>query len=257
MTMPDQEKMVRTDARWADLIPAEQWAVFQAGRAVAERAGVPFLLGGAMALATFTGRWRNTKDIDFIVRHGRQHELIGGLLEAGFEDYFNQHPYDRSWIFRGYRDGVILDIIWALPNHRVKVDDEWFTHAWPVVLRGDSFLSIPLEEFVRVKLYVMQRERCDWVDVLNALAGSVEKVKWEHLIARMGADLPLLQAVLTVFTWMSPARAAAIPEPVRRRFALPWVESPDPVATEAQRVHLFDSRPWYAPFQPQDQPLER
>lgn len=247
----------RADARWGDLIPDDQWSVFQAGRAAAERTQVPFLLGGAMALATFTGRWRNTKDIDFIVRPGEQRRLIDALLADGFADYFAQQEYDRSWIFRAVRDDVVLDIIWRLPNHRVEVDQVWFDRAWPVRLRGAEYHAIPLEELVRVKLYVMQRERCDWVDVINALAGSVEQVKWDLLVARMGRDLPLLQAVLCVFCWLAPARAAAIPAEIRERFALPHIATDDPHAMEERRVALFDSRPWYAPFQPVDQPLER
>ena len=247
----------RADAPWAELIPADQWNVFQAGRAAAERAQVPFLLGGAMALAAFTGRWRNTKDIDFIV-HAEDHQrLIDALLADGFRDYFSQQEYDRGWIFRAVRDDVVLDIIWKLPNHRVSVDQAWFDCAWPVRLRGTEYRAIPLEELIRVKLYVMQRERCDWVDVINALAGSVEQVKWDYLIARMGRDLPLLQAVLCVFSWLAPARAAAIPATIRERFRLPLIATDEPHAVEERRVALFDSRPWYAPFQPIDRPLER
>lgn len=245
------------DARWGELIPDDQWAVFQAGRAAAERAGVPFLLGGAMALATFTGRWRNTKDIDFIVRQGDQQKIIDALLADGFADYHAQQAYDRSWIFRAVRGEVVLDIIWKLPNHRVEVDAAWFEHSWPVRLRGGEYRAIPLEELIRVKLYVLQRERCDWIDVINALAGSIEHVKWDHLIQRMGRDLPLLQGVLCVFAWLAPARAGAIPRELRERFALPHIATEDPQAMEERRVSLFDSRPWYAAFQPVDQPLER
>lgn len=256
--MSTQRKAPRQiEARWAELIPDDQWAVFLAGRDAAQQADVPFLLGGAMALATYTGRWRNTKDIDFVVRDGDQQKLIPGLLDAGFEDYFPHENYDRSWIFRGLRDGVLLDIIWGLPNHRVEVDEAWFHHARPITLRGDAYHAIPLEEFIRVKLYVLQRERCDWVDVLNALAGSVEHIRWDHLLARMGRDLPLLQAVLTVFAWMSPGRAAAVPPEIRRRFALPAIETEEAAAREARRVNLLDSRPWFAAFQPEDKVLER
>lgn len=252
-----QPPAAETAARWAELIPEDQWAVLLAGRAAAQRADTPFLLGGAFALAAFTGRWHSTKDIDFIVRCGQQDRLIAELLASGFTDYYEREAYDRSWIFRGWRDGVIMDIIWALPNHRVSVDEAWFEHAWPITLRGEGFHTMPLEEFLRVKLYVLQRHRCDWVDVLNALAGSVERVKWEHLIARMGPDLPLLQAVLTVFAWMAPGRVVAIPPEIRGRFALPRIETPDAAAVEARRVQLFDSRPWYAVFHPEDRPLER
>lgn len=242
---------------WAELIPEEQWHVLTAGREAARAAGAPMLLGGAFALAAYTGRWRNTKDIDVIVPPGRQEAVVAALREVDFEDYFARAPYDRSWIFRGYREGVILDVIWSLPNHRVPVDSVWFEHARTIRLRGDAYQVVPAEELIRVKLYVMQRERCDWVDVLNVLAGSVDTLDWDHLVKRMGRDLPLLQAALATFAWLAPLRAREIPLELRERFGIALVDGEDLEATERRRVALFDSRPWWAAHQPADRPLER
>lgn len=244
-------------ARWADLIPDDQWDVLLAGRDAARQAGVPFLLGGAMALATYTGRWRNTKDIDFMVHRDGFKRLVAALRQYGFDDYYDREPYDRSWIFRAFRDGVILDVIWDLPNHRVEVDEDWFRHARLLQLRDRVFHAMPIEELIRVKLYVMQRERCDWVDVLNAMAGSSGLVDWDHLVRRIGRDVPLLQAALAVFSWLCPGRAAELPAAVRDRFHLPRIDTEDAAAMEVRRVRLFDSRPWFAPHEPVDQPLER
>lgn len=245
------------EAVWSALIPEEQWAVFQAGTDAIRRTEAPFLLAGALALASYTGHWRNTKDIDVIVRAEHRERVIAALAGAGFEDYFEREAYDRSWIFRGFKDGVLFDVIWALPNHRVGVDDAWFEHAGRVVVRGRTFQVAPAEELVRVKLYVMQRERCDWVDVLNVLAASVEQIAWPRLVDRMGRDLPLLHAALAIFNWLCPGRAHALPAWLRRQFALPRIEADDLVATEQRRVRLFDSRPWFALHQPADRPLER
>ncbi|HEX2099719.1 MAG TPA: nucleotidyl transferase AbiEii/AbiGii toxin family protein [Candidatus Synoicihabitans sp.] len=242
---------------WGALIPDDQLAILNAGRAAAEQAGVRFVLGGALALATYTGRWRNTKDIDFVVHPDDHRRLIGALRRAGFEDYYEQLPYDRSWIFRGFREGVILDIIWDLPNHRVNVDEAWFSRAQPILIRDLTFHAMPLEELIRAKLYVLQRERCDWVDVINALAGSTVVVDWEFLIRRMGRDVSLLHAMLVLFNWLCPGRAAELPAYARTRFGLPVIETNDPAAMEARRVRLFDSRPWFAPLEPDDRPLER
>lgn len=231
--------------------------MFAGGTQALSEAGVRFLLGGALALATYTGHWRNTKDVDVIVHDSDRERAINALKRAGFEDYFEREAYDRTWIFRGFKAGVLFDVIWALPNHRVGIDDGWFEHATSVSLRGLPFLVAPAEEIVRVKLYVMQRERCDWVDVLNVLAGTVEQISWRRLVQRMGRDLPLLHAALAVFNWMCPGRAHALPAWLRKQFALPRIEADDPAATEERRVRLFDSRPWFALHQPNDRPLER
>jgi hypothetical protein len=245
------------DAPWATLIPQDQWDIFQRGAHAIESGGVPCLLGGAMALATYTGRWRNTKDIDMIVRPADHERAIAALQVAGFEDYFSREPYDRSWIFRGYKDGVIYDIFWELPNHRVKIDDAWFARARSVRLRDHAYCAVPPEELVRVKLYVMQRERCDWVDVLNILGGTCDRLDWSWLVQRMGRDLALLHGALAVFNWLCPGRARSLPQWLREQFALAEPESADAEATEQRRVNLFDSRPWFAPLLPADRPLER
>ena len=238
-------------------MPDDQWATFrQATRAIRD-SGVPVLLGGALALATYTGRWRNTKDVDVLVRPADHARAVAALGVAGFDDYFEKEPYDRSWIFRGYKDGVIYDVIWELPNHRVSIDDAWFSRAPRVRLRDEVHAAVPAEELIRVKLYVMQRERCDWVDVLNVLAGAHERIDWTWLVRRMGRDLPLLHAALAVFNWMCPQRARSMPGWLREQFALPLVEPTNQPNAEEHRVRLFDSRPWFAPLLPADRPLER
>jgi hypothetical protein len=226
---------------WSALIPEEQWGVFSLGVTALEAAGVPFLVHGALALATYTGHWRNTKDVDVIVRSEDRERAVDAMRRAGFADYFEREAYDRSWIFRGFKEDVLFDVIWDLPNHRVAVDDGWFQRAHPLWLRGRLLAAVPAEELIRAKLYVLQRERCDW--------------RW--LVSRMGRDVALLHAVLAVFNWLSPHRAASLPAWVREQFALPPVDVDDPAAAEERRVRLFDSRPWFALHQPLDRPLER
>ena len=175
------------EARWSALIPADQWTVFLSGTGAFEEAGIPFLLHGALALATYTGHWRNTKDVDVVMRASDHERAIAALRKAGFEDYFERESYDRKWIFRGFKDGVLFDVIWALPNERVEIDEEWFRRAQPLWLRGRVYASVSPEELVRVKLYVMQRERCDWVDVLNVLAAAVGNISSRGLSRNVGS----------------------------------------------------------------------
>jgi hypothetical protein len=245
------------EAPWGTLIPDDQWAALQQATTAIRNAGVPVLLGGALALATYTGRWRNTKDVDVIVRPSDHSRAVAALQVAGFEDYFSRGPYDRSWIFRSCKDDVIYDVIWQLPNHRVVIDDDWFCRAPDVRLRNELHRAVPPEELIRVKLYVMQRERCDWVDVLNVLAGAANRIDWTWLVQRMGRDLPLLHGVLALFNWMCPGRALTLPSWLRMQFALDDVDVDNADEMERRRAALFDSRPWFAMHLPTNRPLER
>lgn len=242
-------------ASWGALIPNPQWELFVRGTEAVAKANVRFLLHGALASATYTGRWRNTKDVDIVVCESDHERAVAALRSAGFADYYDQLAYDRSWIFRGFQDDTIFDIIWALPNHRVEIDRLWFERAQQVNLRERVLPVVPVEELVRAKLYVFQRGRCDWPDILNVLAGAADRVDWRWLVNRMGPDLPLLHGVLAVFNWLSPRRAEVLPAWIREHFALATVTGDLDVA-EREHVDLLDSRPWFAAHQPLDRVLE-
>ena len=46
------------------------------------------LLGGAFAVATYTGCWRNTKDLDLYVLPEHKDRMIAMLGDLGLVDYF-------------------------------------------------------------------------------------------------------------------------------------------------------------------------
>src|SRR5438105_10001981 len=102
----------RLQFRWAAAISSSEWATYRAAIDAVRGAGIPFLLGGGFALATFTGRWRDTKDIDFYVMPQARSATIAALTKAGFGDYYQRLSYDRRWIYRSVQSDVIVDIIW-------------------------------------------------------------------------------------------------------------------------------------------------
>src|SRR5437868_1442810 len=93
----------RLQFRWADAISQEEWTIYRAAIRAVREADIPFLLGGGFALATYTGRWRDTKDIDFYILPEDRQRAMRALTEAGFEDYFPRLRYDRKWIYRSVR----------------------------------------------------------------------------------------------------------------------------------------------------------
>ena len=50
---------------WASIVPDDQWNTYLDAIRVTRKTGARFLLGGAFGLAGYTGRWRNTTDLDF------------------------------------------------------------------------------------------------------------------------------------------------------------------------------------------------
>jgi len=124
-----------------------------------------------------------------------------------------------------------------------------------VVLRGENLAVLPAEELLAIKLYVMQRDRCDWPDLINLLYRTGGELDWEHVLKRLGPERPLLAGLLQVFNWVSPAEAKMIPSEIRERFCLRDITSQDLEVPDHERKALLDSRPWFAAHQPTDRPL--
>ena len=239
---------------WVDAVTDEQWATYRDAIQALRAADLRFLLGGGFALATYVGRWRNTKDIDFYIRREDRDKVVETLSKAGFEDFYPQRPYDRNWIYRSTRDGVIVDIIWAMANQRAQTDEQWFERAPAATVRGEALKIVPMEEFLWCKLYIMQRDHCDWTDVFNLIYAVGKELDWEHLLDRLEEDRPLLKGLLTVYGWLCPEQARELPKWLRNELDLPELEKP--VARKRDHVRLLDTRGWFAAILPKNKPLE-
>jgi hypothetical protein len=240
---------------WADVIPPEQWAIYKDAVRAARRAKVRFLLGGGFGLAAYTGRWRNTKDMDIYVLPAERERIIKGLTDAGFADYYQTLPYDRGWIYRSVREGIIVDVIWSMANRRAEVDPTWFEHSHTLAIHDEVLRVMPPEELLWCKLYVFQRDHCDWTDGLNLIYAAGPRLDWDRLLARMGDDEPILRSALTLFDWLTPSRSAQLPDSLRSRLCLLPSKPVSPEAEQA-RIRLLDSRAWFASLQPKDRVLE-
>jgi hypothetical protein len=231
---------------WPGQIPEPQWEIYHAVMDEAAERGIPFALGGAFAVAAYTGDWRNTKDLDLYVLPENRERMVEVLSSVGLTDYFDEKPYDRWWIYRGHRGESIVDVIWAMANHRSQIDELWMSG--PVVeLRRRHVQVLPVEALLWDKLYILQRDRCDWQDVLNLLYSAGRDVNWPNLLERMGEDSALMAGALSVFRWLSPGRAQALPPLVWERLQMPPMPASPLPEIESSRVSLLDRRPWYGP----------
>ncbi len=166
---PNKARQTRSvkHTAWTEQIPDSEWAIYDAAIHAVRKTENRFMLAGAFSLASYTGRWRNTKDIDFYILPQDRESFIRALTTAGFRDYYEKLPYDRKWIYRSYQGDCVVDLIWAMANQRAQVDEEWFQHAPEIHVRGQSLRVASAEELLWCKLYVLQRGRCDWTDVIN------------------------------------------------------------------------------------------
>ena len=239
------------DAPWSELIPSDQWSVYERVLKLACERNLPFALGGGLAFSHYASRWRNTKDLDLYVRPQDKQAMIAVLHEAGLKDYFEVKDYDRAWIYRSHDGEIIVDIIWQMANYRAQVDDGWLTRGDLLRIHGRPLRLLPVEELLWSKLYVLQRERCDWGDLLNILYARAEKIDWGHLLARVGEDKRVLAALVELFTWACPDRARDLPIWLWGELGIesPALAAPGDPALREKHIRLLDSRDWFGPNQ--------
>jgi hypothetical protein len=112
-----------------------------------------------------------------------------------------------------------------------------------------------MEEFVWCKLYIMQRDHCDWTDLFNVLYERGAELDWDHLTERLGEDWPLLKGALAVYGWLCPNRVGQLPVKLWERLEMKQ-PLPGSLRDLRRRIRLLDSRRWFAALQSQKRKLE-
>jgi hypothetical protein len=208
----------------------EQLALFSRVIDEAVARQIQFAVGGSLAMAGYGGGLlRTPKDLDLYIAPEDKEQLIQVLNDLGFADYHEKQPYDRNWIYRATRQDVLVDVIWQMANGRAKVDAAWLLRGPLIRWVGNDLRLVAIEELIWSKLYVLQRDRCDWPDICNLIDAARTQIDWPRLFDRVGPDAPLLDAVLKVYSWLrpDPARAGAAGQ-----------------SDTSRRAALLDSRPW-------------
>jgi hypothetical protein len=174
---------------------------------IMREAEIPCLLGGAYALAHYTGITRHTKDLDLFVRPADARRTLAAFASAGYRTGM----IFTHWLGKVYCGNDFIDVIFNSGNGLCRVDDEWFEHAvdgW--VLETETHL-VPPEEMIWQKCYVMERERFDGADVLHLLRACGPCLDWNRLLGRFGPHWRVLLSHLVMFGFVYPDDRDSIP----------------------------------------------
>lgn len=139
------------------------------------------MLGGLAS--SLVGRPRWTHDIDFLVRPDDARQVLGALEHAGFRS----EETDPVWIYKAFKDGVMLDIIFMVTGG-IYLDEEMEQRS---VIREYDGLAVRIpspEDQIVIKAIVHREETSrHWFDALAILGRA--QLEWEYLLhrARLGA----------------------------------------------------------------------
>jgi predicted nucleotidyltransferase len=138
---------------------------------------LPHVFMGGLASAAL-GRPRWTHDIDVFVRPQDAGAVLDALAEAGFRT----QRTNPTWLFKGLKDGVLVDVIFA-SDGRILLDEEMVTRARPVEIEGHTAPVISAEDLVVIKALVhKERSPRHWFDALALLRR--EDLDWDYLLRR-------------------------------------------------------------------------
>ena len=207
-----------------------------------KEADVPFVVGGAFALARYTGIERNTKDFDIFVRR----DDIERTLAALSDDTCTTELAFPHWLGKAVCGDDFVDIIFSSGNAVAHVDDEWFEHAPVDTVLGMRAQLSPAEEMIWSKAYIMERERYDGADVMHLFLRCGEKLDWARLLRRFGDHWRVLFAHVVMFNFVYPGEHTKIPHWVMEHLmARMQKETRDPPSNQHLCLGPFLSRAQY------------
>lgn len=175
-----------------------------------ERTGVPYLIGGAFAHSRYTGRDRETKDLDVMLRREDVARALEAFSDAGYEV---ELPYPH-WLGKVRRGSQYIDVVFSSGNGIVRVDDRWFEHAMAAEVMGMTVSLCPAEELLWSSAFVQERERFDGAAVLHLLHAQGANLDWSRLLERFAENWPVFLSYLILFRFAYPDRRADIPDHV-------------------------------------------
>ncbi len=189
--------------------------------------GIPYLVGGAFAVHSYTGIWRDTKDLDIFLRPEDVQEALRTLRKAG---YRTEVAYP-NWLAKVFCEPYLMDLIFGAWNGRLTVNDSWFSNNQAAEVAGVEVRLIGVEEMMTSKFFVAARDRFDGADIVHLIRGMKGKIDWSRVLSLLGENYELLLWHLILFDFVYPGHTDFIPrsltvelfEKVKNR----WTEEPE------------------------------
>jgi hypothetical protein len=166
-----------------------------------------YMLGGALALHTYTGIWRDTKDLDVFVPQREVAKALDALQRAGFET----KVAEAHWLAKAWKGDLFVDVIHANDSGAVTVEESWFANALEIEVLGRKVRVIPAEEMLLSKIFVASRDRWDMSDVLHLIFARRGELEWGRILAGAGEHWELLLAYLHLYRYVYPSHTRYVP----------------------------------------------
>lgn len=209
------------------LRPREREVYSRALEALREQ-GPPFVVSGLYALHQHTGIYRETKDLDVMIRPSEVEHAARALKAAGFRMVLHA----SHWLAKAKDGEHFVDLVFGMANGLHLIDEGWIRSAYHGGLAGIPVRVAAPEDLIFHRLFIWERHRSDMADIAHLVLAYGPLLDWERLLRRVGDHWRLLLGQIHFFDFVYPGKRDCIPRAIREelleRTRLAFDEAPGP-----------------------------
>ncbi len=177
--------MAETQAAFEELLETLKRAAALLGEA-----GVPFVLGGGIAIWARGGP-ESEHDLDLFVKPEDADRALDALAAGGFRP---EKPPEQ-WLYKAWDGDVMVDLIFEPAG--VTVDDEFIERAPETEVYAVQMRVLRPEDVLVTKLLAMKEHEVDYESVLEIARAVREQIDWDEVRERTDGS-PYAKAFFTL-----------------------------------------------------------
>jgi Nucleotidyl transferase of unknown function (DUF2204) len=158
--------------------------------AALREAGVPFLLGGSLAIWARGGP-ETHHDLDLMIKPEDADRALQVLADTGMR--VEKPP--EEWLHKAWEGDVLIDLIFA--PRGLEVTDAVIERGELLHVAGITIPVMAIEDVLATKLMALHEHQLDYAPVLTTARAVREQIDWESLRART-AESPYAKAFFTL-----------------------------------------------------------
>jgi hypothetical protein len=145
--------------------------------AALRESGIPFLLGGSLAIWARGGP-ETRHDLDFVVKREDAERALAALEEAGMRP---ETP-PEEWLFKAWEGDVLIDLIFR--PRGLEVTDELIERGDTLHVLGISIPVMSLEDVLTTNLLALHEHELDYTALIRTARAVREQIDWSYLRAQ-------------------------------------------------------------------------
>jgi len=177
--------VAETQAAFEDLLETLKRAA-----ALLHEAGVPFVLGGGVAIWARGGP-ESEHDLDLFVKPADAERALDALAAGGFRP---EKPPEQ-WLYKAWDGDVLVDLIFEPSG--VTIDDEFVERAPETEVQAVQMRVLRPEDVLVTKLLAMREHELDYESALEIARAVREQIDWDEVRERTDGS-PYAKAFFTL-----------------------------------------------------------